>query len=86
MLNSLLFRLNLSFFTKTQSTMKAIHLTIALTLAVLNGCGDQDPSVNKPAPAVFTSQQQALEKAKQVEGIIQDRDLEQREVIDRQAQ
>lgn len=69
--------------------MKSISKIIALVLAMLaNGCGEQKQEAPAKAaePAVFKTQLEAMDKAKQVEGVVQEADERQREAIDAQSQ
>ncbi len=67
--------------------MKSIGKVIALMVVIVaGGCDKQQEEPAKPeGVAIFKTQQEALEKAKQVEGVIQDADEQQREQIDEQS-
>ncbi|WP_262967336.1 hypothetical protein [Methylobacter psychrophilus] len=54
---------------------------LLLFIAVI-GCEEKDKQVKAPDPVVFKSQLEALDKAKQVEQILQDKAAQQRKTID----
>ncbi|MCX7099857.1 MAG: hypothetical protein NTV43_18335 [Methylococcales bacterium] len=54
-----------------------------LLLAFISGCGGQDEPTPQPkAPVVFQGQLEALEKAKQVEGMLKNDEENQRKLIE----
>ncbi len=56
--------------------------TILLLFTSITGCEEKDQQAKKPESAVFKTQLEALEKAKQVEQILQDEASQQRKMID----
>ena len=59
-----------------------LKLTILLLLTSIKGCEEKDKQAHKPEPAEFKTQLEALEKAKQVEQILQNEAAQQRKMID----
>jgi hypothetical protein len=58
-------------------------LTALLLLFIaVTGCEEKDKQAKAPDPVVFKSQLEALDKAKQVEQILQDKAAQQRKTID----
>ncbi|MDD5274541.1 MAG: hypothetical protein PHR16_00470 [Methylovulum sp.] len=67
--------------------MKSISTMIVLLAAMVAvGCDKEENPTKPPQPTVFKKQQEALEKAKQVEGVIQDADDKKRALIDEQSE
>ena len=64
--------------------MKPILKLAALLLLFtsITGCEEKDQQAKTPDPAVFKTQLEALEKAKQVERALQDEAAQQRKTID----
>ncbi len=65
-----------------KSNAKVMVMMVAI---VAGGCDKQDNPTKPPQPKLFETQQEALEKAKQVEGVIHDADERQRGLIDEQS-
>lgn len=65
-----------------KSSVKVIALMAAI---VAGGCDKQEEPAKLEGAAVFKAQQEALDKAKQVEGVIQDASDRQRGLIDEQS-
>jgi hypothetical protein len=60
-----------------------LKLTVIPLLFILTtGCEEKDQQAKAPDPVVFKTQLEALEKAKQVEGVLQDEAVQQRKTID----
>ena len=60
-----------------------LKLTLILLLFTsMTGCEEKDKQAKTPDPAVFKTQLDALEKAKQVERVLQDEAAQQRKMID----
>lgn len=59
--------------------------SLLLLLAFMLGLAACGKNEEKPAESVFKTQTDALEKAKQVEQIIQQQDIEQRRQMDEQS-
>lgn len=67
--------------------MKSINKAMILLAAiVVVGCDKEENPTQPPQPTLFKTQQEALEKAKQVEGVIQDADDKKRALIDEQSE
>ncbi|MEY3758667.1 MAG: hypothetical protein RIR39_158 [Pseudomonadota bacterium] len=56
-----------------------LKLMVILLLTSITGCEEKDKT---PDPVVFKTQLEALEKAKQVEHVLQDEAAQQRKTID----
>ena len=62
--------------------MKIITNLTALLLVISTiGCGEKDEQTKTSAPVVLKNQLEALDKAKKVEGILQDAAEQQRKTI-----
>jgi len=59
-----------------------IKLTAMLLFISITGCGEQDKQAKAPDPAVLKTQMEALNKANQVERMLQDVAVQQRKTID----
>ncbi|MEI6069298.1 MAG: hypothetical protein WCP96_18335 [Methylococcaceae bacterium] len=60
-----------------------LKLTLILLLFTsMTGCEEKDKQAKTPDPMVFKTQLEALEKAKQVEHVLQDEAAQQRKTID----
>ena len=60
-----------------------LKLTLILLLFTsMTGCEEKDKQAKTPEPVVFKTQLEALEKAKQVEQVLQDEAAQQRKMID----
>jgi hypothetical protein len=59
-----------------------IKLTAMLLFIAITACGEKDKQANASDPVVFKTQVEALDKAKQVEDILQDAAAQQRKTID----
>jgi len=60
-----------------------LKLTLILLLFTsMTGCEDKDKQAKTADPVVFKTQLEALEKAKQVEQVLQDEAAQQRKMID----
>ena len=60
-----------------------LKLTLILLLFTsMTGCEEKDKQAKTPDPAVLKTQMEALEKAKQVERVLQDEAAQQRKMID----
>lgn len=59
-----------------------IKLTAMLLFISISGCGEQDQQAKPPDPVVFKTQLEALDKAKQVERMLQGSAEQQRKTID----
>ena len=57
-------------------------MVILLLLTSITGCGEKDKQAKTPDPVIFKTQLEALEKAKQVEHVLQDEAAQQRKTID----
>ena len=55
---------------------------VVLLFIAIAGCGEQDKQAKASDPAVFKTQLEALNKAKQVERTLQDAAAQQRKTID----
>jgi len=55
---------------------------VVLLFIAITGCGEQDKPAKASDPAVFKTQLEALNKAKQVERTLQDAAAQQRRTID----
>jgi hypothetical protein len=63
--------------------MKLIFNVMTILLFIsITGCGEQDKQTNAYEPAVLKTQLETLDKAKQVEGMLQDAAAQQRKAID----
>ncbi|MEI7995397.1 MAG: hypothetical protein WCH01_10895 [Methylococcaceae bacterium] len=58
-----------------------IKLTAVLLVISTTGCGEKDEQTKTSAPVVLKNQLEALDKAKKVEGILQDAAEQQRKTI-----
>lgn len=59
---------------------------IALTPLMLVACNKSEQAAEKPVPAQMSAQQEALDKAKAVEGLLMEANGRQRQEIDNQSQ
>ena len=59
-----------------------IKLTAVLLVISTTGCGEKDEQTKTSAPVVLKNQLEALDKAKKVEGMLQDAAEQQRKTID----
>ncbi len=60
-----------------------LKLTLILLLFTsMAGCEEKDQQAKTPDPVVFKTQLEVLEKAKQVEHVLQDEAAQQRKAID----
>ena len=59
-----------------------IKLTTILLFISITGCGEKDKQAKTSDPVVLKTQLEALDKAKQVEGMLQDAAGQQRKTID----
>jgi predicted small lipoprotein YifL len=59
-----------------------IKLTTMLLFISITGCGEKDKQAKTSDPVVLKTQLEALDKAKQVEGMLQDAAAQQRKTID----
>ena len=59
-----------------------IKLTALLLLISIAGCGENDEQAKTSGPVVLKTQLEALDKAKKVEGVLQDAAGQQRKTID----
>jgi hypothetical protein len=60
-----------------------LKLTIMVLLFIsITGCEEKDKQAKASAPVVLKTQLEALDKAKQVERVLQDKSVEQRKTID----
>ena len=59
-----------------------IKLTAALLVISTTGCGEKGEQAKTSDPVVLKTQLEALDKAKKVEGILQDAAEQQRKTID----
>ncbi|MDD5267473.1 MAG: hypothetical protein PHO08_10140 [Methylococcales bacterium] len=59
-----------------------IKLTAVLLVILTTGCGEQDDQAKSSDPVVLKTQLESLNKAKKVEGILQDAAEQQRKTID----
>ena len=59
-----------------------INLTTILLFISITGCGEKDKQAKTSEPVVLKTQLEALDKAKQVEGMLQDAAVQQRKTID----
>ena len=59
-----------------------VELTILLLFISVNGCDKKDKQTNNPNPALFKNQLEALDKAYQVQGVLQNSADQQRKTID----
>ena len=59
-----------------------LKLTAILLLISIIGCEEKDKQAKVPDPVMFKTQREALDKAKQVEGVLQDEAAQQRKTID----
>jgi hypothetical protein len=59
-----------------------IKLTTMLLFISTTACGDQDKQAKASDPVVLKTQLEALDKAKQVERMLQDAAVQQRKTID----
>jgi hypothetical protein len=59
-----------------------IKLTTMLLFISITACGDQDKQAKASDPVVLKTQLEALDKAKQVERMLQDAAVQQRKTID----
>jgi predicted small lipoprotein YifL len=63
--------------------MKLIFKMAAILWFVsITGCGEKDKQAKASDPVVLKTQLEALDKAKQVEGMLQDAAVQQRKTID----
>lgn len=64
--------------------MKTLSITLIaiFSLATLSGCGDSPQTESKPQDHVWKAQTDSLDKAKAVEGMLQDAAQQQRQKID----
>ncbi len=59
-----------------------LKLTAILLLVSIIGCEEKDKQAKAPDPVIFKTQREALDKAKQVEQVLQDEAAQQRKTID----
>ena len=59
-----------------------IKLTTMLLFILITGCGEKDKQAEASDPVVFKTQLEALDKAKQVERMLQDAAVQQSKTID----
>ncbi len=59
-----------------------LKLMVILLLTSITGCEEKDKQAKTPDPVIFKTQLEALEKAKQVEHVLQDEAAQQRKTID----
>jgi ABC-type uncharacterized transport system auxiliary subunit len=69
--------------TKESPTMRNQTFILLCTIFLLSACS---PSDNQPAPKLFQDQIEVLNKAKTVEGTVQNLDAEQKKAIEQQSQ
>lgn len=65
--------------------IKFMIFPVILLLALLAGCEKSEQGAEKPESQVFSAQKEAINKAKQAEGVIMQGDERQREAMDRQS-
>lgn len=66
--------------------IKFMIFPIILLLVLLSGCEKPEQSAEKPESQVFSAQKEAIDKAKQVEGVIMQGEEREREEMDQQSQ
>ncbi len=68
--------------------MKKYRYLLCVLFGLFGGCseGDKNSSEKTEQTRIFTEQSQALEQARQVEQLIQNKDVERRSAIEQQRQ
>jgi uncharacterized lipoprotein YehR (DUF1307 family) len=66
---------------KAEQMKLIIKLTAVLLVISTTGCGEKDEQTKTSAPVVLKNQLEALDKAKKVEGMLQDAAEQQRKTI-----
>ena len=66
---------------KSEQMKLIIKLTAVLLVISTTGCGEKDEQTKTSAPVVLKNQLEALDKAKKVEGMLQDAAEQQRKTI-----
>lgn len=64
--------------------MKPLSSILLVFTLVLSGCGGDEPAESRDQERLFDDQRRALEKAQQVEGMLQDAQQQRDEVIESQ--